>query len=1338
MDGELVFFVNGNKVVESNPDPAVTLLRYLRTKLRLTGSKLGCGEGGCGACTVMVSRYNSRTDTISHYSVNACLAPVCSLHGLAVTTVEGIGSTKTRLHPVQERLAKAHGSQCGFCTPGIVMSMYTLLRNNPQPTHQQIEDNFSGNLCRCTGYRPILQGMSSFAKGVCSMGDKCCRSEASNSSSGTPKGQVDCGSYEASNSVSDRPLKYDPSQEPIFPPELKTKFHLYETSLKFSSEHVTWYRPVTLDELFDLKKHFPTAKIVAGNTEIGIETRLKNMDYPILIAATHIPKLRQVWISTNGITFGSSVSLATMDEVLRKAVTDMPEYKTRSFRAFIEMLKWFGGHQIRNVASIGGNIVTASPISDLNPLLVAARATVTVGSKNSNTREFVMDGDFFKGYRKTAIQQEEVLVSVTIPFTRENEYFRGFKQSHRKEDDISIVNAGMAVRFQEGTDIVDDLLLVYGGMAATTTLASNTRALLRQREWNNQLLERACELLASDLPLDPGSPGGMVEYRRTLTTSFFFKFFVDVREKLRRCKDNARNGTEFAAKDVTQDITRGVSEGVQLYQDVAADQDPGDAVGRPLVHTSALQQTTGEAIYVDDLPKVEGELYAALVLSTKAHAKIVSVDPSEALRMPGIIDYVSLKDVPGATTWGLVVPDEEEIFASEKVIFEGQVIACVVGESQQAARRAAKNVKVEYEELTPIITIKEATEASSFYGSEVTIANGDLEQGFGESDHVIEGEVHIGPQEHFYMETQAVAARPTNEDGGMEIMSNSQFPSGAQSLVAAALNVPANRIVSRAKRVGGAFGGKAVKTTHVILPVAVAAAKLNRPVRCMLDRDDDMVMTGTRHTYLGKYKVGFTKTGLIKALEVNLFSNAGCTLENSYSVMARSLRSIDNAYNIPNIKVTGYMCKTNTASATAFRGFGSPQAMFVTETWMDTVADVVGRSPVEVRELNLNREGQLTFYGMEVKNANVRRVWEQCLRQSEYFTRRQNVDDFNNKHRWKKRGLSLIPTKYGISFGAAEDFLMQACALVTVYMDGSVMLAHCGVEVGQGLHTKMKQVASRALGVPVQDIYTQDVCSDKIHFTSSTAASTGSDLNGGAVQNACEILADRLQPYKESNPKGTFKDWVTAAYFDRIHLSAAGFYRTDRAEFDPTTGRGSYYNYFTTGVACSEVEIDCLTGDHQVLQTDIVMDVGKSLNPAIDIGQIEGGFMQGYGLFCLEQHKTTPSGSILTRGPGTYKIPSFRNIPIKFNVSLLKDSCNSKAVYSSKGIGEPALFLASSVFFALKDAIKSAREDAGESREFRLDSPATPERIRLACQDRFTRQFPSAEEGTFTPWYVEL
>ncbi|XP_067682373.1 xanthine dehydrogenase/oxidase-like [Haliotis asinina] len=1334
---QLIFFVNGLKIVEQNPDPRATLLQYLRNTLRLTGSKLGCGEGGCGACTVMVSRYNSQTDTVSHYSVNACLAPICSLHGLAVTTVEGIGSTKTRLHPVQERLANAHGSQCGFCTPGIVMSMYTLLRNNPQPTQQQIEDNFDGNLCRCTGYRPILQGFESFTKGVCGMGKACCMNGNGPTLNGAHSNGSNNGvSTSLANGVNTMP--YDPSQEPIFPPELKTRFRTFETSLCYKTDGMTWYRPVCLEEVYDLKAKFPHAKMVIGNTEVGIEIKFKKMDYPVLIAATHVQELMDIRASDTGLIVGASVTLSSLQTALTTAVGETPEPETRVFASILEMLRWFAGHQIRNVASIGGNIMTASPISDLNPLFVAAGAQLTVGSKAKGTRVVKMDKDFFTGYRKTAISADEVLISVHLPYTSKNEYFSGFKQAHRKDDDISIVNAGMRVEFLDGTNVVREITLAYGGMAQTTVLASRTMEALVGCVWNDDLVDKACRTLETDLPLEPGSPGGMVEYRRTLTTSFFFRFYLSVTNRRIDQGHHANNKVISEIVSGSGDISRAVSEGIQVFEPVPSGQSLDDAVGRPIVHVSALQQTTGEAVYVDDLPKHENELYLSMVISTKPHARLVTVDPSEALSLPGVVDYIDHRDIPGNKRWGATGSFEEEIFAENEVLCQGQIIGAVVANTQERARYAADRVKIVYEEFKPIITIKEAETANSFFDKVISLSRGDLDVGFSQSDHVLEGEIEIGSQVHFYLETQTAAAIPSREEGFMEVYSNSQFPSHVQHAVAQTLGVRANRVISRVKRIGGGFGGKQSRTVPIALPVAVAAHKLGRPVRCMLDRDEDMVITGSRHAFIGRYKVGFTSSGRIMAYDVKLFSNSGSTIDLSAEVMTKAVSGIDNTYFIPHITVVGRMCKTNIPSATAFRGFGAPQGMFVTESVIDKMADFLKMPGEVIRSQHLYKEGELTHYNQAVNDANLPRLWSECVSQSCFAQRRKEVDKFNSESRWKKRGLCVIPTKFGLSYEAPSKFLNQACALVTLYLDGSVLVSHCGAEMGQGLHTKMIQVTSRALGVPVSDVFINDTSTDKIPFTSPTAASSGSDLNGGAVQNACEILRGRLEPYIKANPKGNLSDWVNSAYADRVPLTASGSFFTKGLDYDEKLNKGTFFNYFTCGVACSEVEIDCLTGDHQVLRTDIVMDVGRSLNPSIDIGQIEGAFMQGYGLFCLEQQKISPAGIVLTRGPGTYKIPGFKNIPVKLNVTLLKDSANKRAVYSSKGVGEPPLFLASSVFFAVKDAIKSAREDAGESREFRLDSPATPERIRMACQDQFTRQFPEPMEGTYTPWFVDL
>lgn len=408
--------------------------------------------------------------------------------------------------------------------------------------------------------------------------------------------------------------------------------------------------------------------------------------------------------------------------------------------------------------------------------------------------------------------------------------------------------------------------------------------------------------------------------------------------------------------------------------------------------------------------------------------------------------------------------------------------------------------------------------------------------------------------------------------------------------------------------------------------------------------------------------------------------------------------------------------------------------MLVCEDWVTAIGLRLGKSPEEIRELNLYCEGDRTPYNQVLDQLSLRRVWAECLNRAEYQERRARVDQYNRQNRWTKRGLAVVPTKFGIAFTAV--FLNQAGALVHIYTDGSVLLAHGGTEMGQGLHTKMVQVCSRALNVPVSKIHVAETSSHSVANTSPTAASASSDLNGAAVVQACTELNHRLQVYKDRDPQGGWESWVKAAYFDRVNLSANGFYRTPDLGYDFETNSGRAFNYFSYGVCCSEVEVDCLTGAHKNLSSTIVMDVGHSLNPAIDIGQVEGAFMQGVGLFTLEQLLYSPQGALLTRGPGSYKIPGFGDIPTSLTVSLLRDAPNEKAVYSSKAVGEPPLFLAASVFFAVKDAVRSARSESGLKGPFRLDSPATAERIRTACSDRFTALCPEAEPGTYKPWSV--
>uniref|UniRef100_A0A673ZL85 Xanthine dehydrogenase n=1 Tax=Salmo trutta TaxID=8032 RepID=A0A673ZL85_SALTR len=1299
----------------------MTFLAGLQRDLTfLAGTKLGCAEGGCGACTVMLSKYQPHLRRV-HHSVNGCLAPLCSLHHCAVTTVEGIGSVAGKLHPVQERIAKSHGSQCGFCTPGIVMSMYSLLRNNPTPRMADIEEAFQGNLCRCTGYRPILEGYKTFTKERTCCGGKgkengCCMTSEVRTkvTSVFPAPLYNPADF----------LPLDPTQEIIFPPELMSLCKGQSSQqLRFRGERVLWLQPASLDQLLELKTQYPNAKMVVGNTEVGIEMKFKNLLYPVILAPAYIPELNAIQHTDEGIVFGASCSLTLLGDVLKEAVGKLPSYQTEVFTSIQEQLRWFAGLQIRNVA----HIKVSSP---LRPSVCRCLFLAVCLFLGGGERVVVMDEKFFPGYRRTILTPEEVLLCVLIPYTKKGQYFAAYKQSPRREDDISIVTSGMSVTFAEGSTVVKHLALSYGGMAATTVMAKNTASRLLGKQWGEELLQDACSSLAEEMTLHPSAPGGMVTYRRTLTLSLFYKFYLTVQQKL--ASEGAHmEGVRADYISATEIYHQTSPSSVQIFQAVPDGQKEEDVVGRPMMHLSAMKQATGEAVYCDDIPLYENELYLCLITSTKAHARIQSIDTSEAESMPGVVTCVFAKDIPGSNMTGPIIYDET-VLAVDTVTCVGHIIGAVVADTQAHAQRAAKAVKITYQELQPvIITIQDAITHQSFFQPVRTIQRGDLDQGFTQADHILEGEMHMGGQEHFYLETNVTVAIPRGEDGEMELFVSTQSATKTQSLVAKALGVPASRVVIRVKRMGGGFGGKESRSTTLSTVVAVAAQKLKRPVRCMLDRDEDMLVTGGRHPFYGRYKVGFMKSGKVVALEVTYYNNAGNSIDLSLSIMERALFHMENSYSIANIRGRGYVCKTHLPSNTAFRGFGGPQGMLIAESWMSDVALSLGLPAEQVRRLNMYMQGERTPYSQILDHITLDRCWDQCLEISSFNQRRAGVETYNRDHRWTKRGLSVVPTKFGISFTAL--FLNQAGALAHIYTDGSVLLTHGGTEMGQGLHTKMVQVASRTLGIPSSKIHITETSTNTVPNTSPTAASASSDLNGAAVHNACEILLHRLEPYKTKNPKGCWEDWVSTCQSCTV-LFLIGWTPDLGYDFETNTGRP--FNYFSYGVACSEVEIDCLTGSHKNMHTSIVIDVGNSLNPALDIGQVEGGFMQGVGLYTLEELKYSPEGYLFTRGPGMYKIPAFGDIPTDLTVSLLRDAPNDKAIFSSKAIGEPPLFLAASVFFAIKDAITAARKESGLSGPFRLDSPATPERIRNTCEDRFTKLCPPAEPGTFTPWAV--
>jgi xanthine dehydrogenase large subunit len=733
----------------------------------------------------------------------------------------------------------------------------------------------------------------------------------------------------------------------------------------------------------------------------------------------------------------------------------------------------------------------------------------------------------------------------------------------------------------------------------------------------------------------------------------------------------------------------------------------GVTIGRPVPHESARGHVTGEALYTDDLAgRFPNLLHAWPVLAPYAHAMVRVLDTTTAGTEPGVVRVLTRDDVPGENDTSGASHDEP-LFPLE-VMFHQQAVAWVLGESLEAAQRGAGRVRVEYERLPAILTIEEAIAADSFLTRPLRLARGDL-SALVSSALRVDGELAIGGQEHFYLETQAAIAW-LDESHGIAVQCSTQHPSETQEVVARVLGVPRHQVTVECLRMGGAFGGKEVQANPWAAIAALGAWTTGRPVRVRLTRQLDMALTGKRHPYLARYSAGFSSTGRLDALRVALYSDGGWCLDLSEPVMWRSLFHCDNAYYLPAVEITGRVCQTHKTSQTAFRGFGGPQAMVVIEEILAQAAQRLELPAHVVRERNFYRQGQTTHYEQAVDGAErLATIWQQLKETSRFEARRSEVAAFNAAHPHTKRGLAITPAKFGISFTAT--LFNQGGALVLIYRDGSVQVNHGGTEMGQGLFTKIQQIAADALGIAAERVRVMPTRTDKVPNTSATAASAGTDLNGAAVLDACRQLAARLAAVPDAD-RLTFEQRCEAAYKLRLPLFAQGYYRTPDIYFDPAAGRGKPFHYFTWGAAVSEVEIDRFTGQYRLLRTDILQDVGDSISPIVDRGQIEGGFVQGVGWLTLEELLWDADGRVATGGASTYKLPSWSEIPTAFNVDLLPRATQPDVVAGSKAVGEPPLMLAISVREALRDAVAAF----GHGEAVTFDSPATPERIFFAVR----------------------
>ncbi len=1200
----VAFELNGRAVEITGADPNTTLLEWLRD-CGLTGSKEGCAEGDCGACSVAVVLPDAQGRACWR-AVNSCLIPLPALAGRQVLTVEGL-QRDGQPHPAQTAMVRHHGSQCGYCTPGVVMSLFEACHRCDFKTEAQLDEQLAGNLCRCTGYRAIREA-----------------------------------ALEA--------VACPPPEKFQHPAPIRLGALDYEMGGR------RFFRPGSLAELWPLLAAHPQARLVAGATELGLEITKRHRRFDTLISLEAVGELNAFETRDGAWHIGAAVSLTT---VLDRLGGEYPELR--------DMLWWFGSRQIRNRATLGGNLVTASPIGDSAPVLLTHDTLLRLASAEGE--RLLPVGEFFQGYRQTALRPGEILRAVVLP--RDDGFQRRFfKVSKRREMDISTVALCAALRRDDKNRVIE-ARLAYGGVAATPVRAQATENFLRGKPWTEETLANALTVLSGEFKPISDTRGTAV-YRQRLITGLLEKFFHD---------------------DAWHEDTR-------LLPGAAPAMDAPP-------HESGHKHVTGEALYVEDMRA--GALCAWPVQAPHARARITRCQAEAARAFPGVRAVLLAADVPGLNDTGPVRHDEP-LLAADEISYHGQPVALVVADSLEQARLAAEAVVVEYEPLPALIGLDEAIAAGSFHTPPNHITRGDAEAALTAAPMRLKGEFRFGGQDHFYLETQAALAE-AGEDGSVFIRSSTQHPSEVQAAVAHVLGLAFHQVVVECPRMGGGFGGKETQGAGPAALAALAAVKTGRPVSLRYNRDQDMSITGKRHSFLARFEAGFAQDGALLALKAELFADGGWSLDLSRAIADRAILHLDNAYYLPAVSFASTVVKTNVTSHTAFRGFGGPQGMLVMEEIMDRIARHTGLPPEAVRERNLyHGEGETntTPYGQVIADNRIQRVWAELKESGALTARRAELAAWNARHPHRKRGLAMTPVKFGISF--TLTFLNQAGALVLVYRDGSVQVNHGGTEMGQGLHTNIAQIAALELDVPLASIRVMATRTDKVPNTSATAASCGTDLNGMAVRDACAQLRARLAPFREKQPD--FAKAVEAAYIARVSLSAAGYYRTPDIHMDWTIGKGRPFYYYAVGAALAEVEVDGFTGMARVRRVDILHDVGNPVNPAVCRGQIEGGFVQGMGWLTSEELVWDDKGRLLTHSPDTYKIPSMGDRPRDFRVAFLSDAAQPGTIHGSKAVGEPPLMLAISVREAIRDAVAAF----GVAGEIALASPATPEAILRAIR----------------------
>ncbi|MGH9457607.1 MAG: molybdopterin cofactor-binding domain-containing protein [Thermoanaerobaculia bacterium] len=1514
MDGSVTFFLNGRAVTLEDPSPDLLLIDYLRSPaVGLVGPKKPCGEGGCGGCTVILSRWDPAAAKPEHRAINSCLRPVCALDGLVVTTVEGTGAVRRPnppflkhtptfsrggapidaptppaiesaqdaalakresvqraidrrlareprpaakllaaaaeapsershegMNPVAYRLALNNGSQCGYCSVGFVMNMSEFITNRPKATKREIEDALDGNLCRCTGYRPILTGMKTFA---------------SNWTEEDERERMKC--------------LLDPGSAQQLPADVAIPFpedaHAAPRPVRVEADGRVWLTPATLRQLAAMMREHRGKKLrlVHGNTSYGVY-KSEYLDAGVLVDIRLIPELSAPpEIGKQDVRVAAGISYSDLIDTLEAAMRRRGEVAregddevfaaTTCLGAVHFMARRTAGRIVRNAASLGGNTMLvlahiagtseASFPSDAMTAIVAVGAEIDYLdlSRRGEGRETCSAEELVKRVRDDpGLADQIVLLRYRIPAGSKDDLVMPQKVALREVNAHAIVNATSRIRI--GKDlVVDDVAIVFGNIAPFPWRARKTEAAMKGETLSLDMLPKLASICESEVRKelarwekryrDVPDEGFTDEYKTELATAFLYKCVVHALAE--------RGANVPGAIRSCGEVTWGrwpVSGGVQEW----ARQDWRNPVALPYIKTMAMYQASGQVHYTHELPAPPSTLEAAMVQSRRALANFEFVLPNgkkataAALRaflrktFPSFVDLITAADLPQGGINEQGMGGDQPLFATGLVGFAGQCLALVLARTEREAVRIADYVSarcVSYGPVTswpkawraPIVSLEDAIRKNSVFpdnpssasfvshiwkitrpGSRFdwTTPNKDpLDRAIvdrpalldGVPCRVVENTLTTGGQIHFYMEPQGCLAEPLDAKR-LVVHPSTQSPQEMHVTTAMALGVEYNRIEVQVPLVGGGFGGKTEQARFVVGPTTVAAYATKRPVRLAMPREHDSALIGKRHAYYGQYQIAVDRgelraedRGRILGWQTKLWGDGGFFYDCSFIVSNCIQTRADCAYRVPHFESEIDVCRTNRAPNTAFRSFGDVQAKTILENAIDDAAFSIGMLPEDLREKNLYVRGEVTPFGQALSYCYLDKVWAYLKDKSKYATKRAEVDAFNAANKWRKRGLAMIPVKYGSGYNLV--MLEQAMAMVSVYQaDGSVIIQQGGVEIGQGLTTQVTQVAAYILNVPMELVQVQNPKTDIIPTPTSTGASTGTTYNVEAVKQVCQVLRARLMEFGHRMLKEHGDDWcrqfgidfwnhgaqgwsarveptpmraaliwqnlVGMAYRNRVGLvevftapmrggetpmPALTFKPPDRqpripgitrvdgpatSEFDSFTG-------FTYSAACSVVEVDVLTGETKILSADIVYDMGWSLNPAIDIGQVEGAFIQGVGFLTSEQLVFQPDGDekgrLNTLNTWTYKIPAQASIPLEMNTWLFpRDRADVPEeptdIMSAKEVGEPPLVLGNAVFFAIKAAIRASRLERGLPGLFRFDAPATVQEVRRACE----------------------